>query len=272
MDEPAAPDLASIERRDRHLWWVTLFLLVLLALVAALAVAGWIGFEGLDPSLPRLVRPAILLGLLLPVGLFCVYALHARAESARTRRLYQSQAARDPLTGLLNRQSFAERFGQEVSRSRREGRPFAVMLCDLDHFKQLNDSYGHQVGDHVLQLVATSVLDGTRGTDLVFRWGGDELLLLLAVNARDGALIAARRIRQGVIKIATSRRLPLDLSIGVAFYPEHATDPKELIRLADRALYVGKKSGDKIHVSGEVDAEGDAMESADPPAGGSERA
>ena len=165
--------------------------------------------------------------------------------------MYQMQALRDPLTGLFNRQSFRDRFDEEVARAKRDQRPFAIILCDLDRFKEINDTLGHQVGDEILQLVAKSTLGATRGSDRVFRWGGDEFLILVGIAARKDALIVARRIRKGVREIAESRKLPLDFSIGVALYPEHATAAKKLIRLADKALYIAKKGGDRIHVGEE---------------------
>jgi len=240
------PTLASVERRERHLWFATLFLLLLLVIVTAVTFSVLVG-----PDEGSVARPAALGGLVLLTLLFCVYAVQSRSSFNRIRTLYRQQALRDPLTRLLNRQSFDERFAAEVDRATRQGKSFPIMLCDLDHFKQINDERGHQFGDEVLQRVAGSFLEATRGSDLVFRWGGDEFLVMLSVPTRQGALIAAQRIREGVLKIATDLGLPLDLSIGVAFYPEHGSDGTKLIMLADRALYIAKKSGDKIHVGDE---------------------
>jgi len=245
------PDVASIERRERHLWLLVLFILFFLALVTIVTFLALVDSGPLDLRLRPVGRLTALAGLLLLTTLFCAYALDTHASFHKIRLLYQSQALKDPLTGLLNRQSFGDRFDEEAARAKREERPFAVILCDLDHFKQINDSHGHTVGDEVLQLAAKSALEATRGSDLVFRWGGDELLVLVSINAREGALIVARRIRDGVRRMAESRQLPLDLSIGVALYPEHSSDAAELIRLADKALYIAKKGGDKIHVGEE---------------------
>ena len=244
------PDIASIERRERHLWIVTLFLLALFAGVTILTYALLMdsaAFEGR----PSNGLATALIGLLVLIALFCAYALHTHNSFSSMRLLYQKQAQRDLLTGLLNRQSFEVRFEVEVAKARRDDRPLAIMLCDLDLFKEINDAHGHQFGDEVLKLVSTSILDATRGSDLVFRWGGDEFLALAAVATREGAMIAARRIRASVQRLAESRELNLDLSIGIAFYPEHAREAGKLIRLADKALYIAKKSGDKIHVGEE---------------------
>ena len=251
MREPIEPDVASVERRERHLLVLTLFLLFLFAGVTIVTFAILVDSSSLDGRLHRALRPTALVGLLLLTALFCAYVFHTHISFGRIRRLYEMKALRDPLTGLFNRQSFRDRFDEEVVRAKRGQRPFAIILCDLDRFKEINDTLGHQVGDEILQLVAKSTLGATRGSDLVFRWGGDEFLILVGIAARKDALIVARRIRNGVREIAESRKLPLDFSIGVALYPEHATAAKKLIRLADKALYIAKKGGDRIHVGEE---------------------
>jgi diguanylate cyclase (GGDEF)-like protein len=121
-------------------------------------------------------------------------------------------------------------------------------MCDLDGFKRVNDSRGHQFGDGVLKSVATTLRQATRGTDLHFRWGGDEMVVVLSKSTEDGALIAAERIRQGVRGFAAEHDLDLDTSIGIAIYPIHGTTDEELIRVADLAMYVAKKTGDKMRV------------------------
>ena len=124
-------------------------------------------------------------------------------------------------------------------------------MCDLDRFKEINDKKGHQIGDEVLKAVATSIKKSVRGTDLVFRWGGDEVVIILPEATREGVLVAADRIRAGVGKCGAGLDVTLDLSIGVAIYPEHGRDIDELIRIADRALYIAKKGGDKLHIGEE---------------------
>jgi diguanylate cyclase (GGDEF)-like protein len=169
----------------------------------------------------------------------------------RVRRLYQQLALRDPLTGLLDRQSFTDRCIVEMARARRAGLSFPILLCDLDHFKAINDTMGHQAGDRILRLVGNALQAATRGSDFVFRWGGDEFLVLLNVPTRSGALVAADRIRRAVRRVAEDRDVSLDLSIGVAFFPEHAETGSKLITMADRALYIAKKGGHKLHVGEE---------------------
>jgi diguanylate cyclase (GGDEF)-like protein len=158
---------------------------------------------------------------------------------------------RDTLTGLFNRQYFNDRVEEELSRANRNKKIFALLLCDLDHFKEVNDNWGHQVGDEVLKSVATSIKESTRGIDLVFRWGGDEIVVVLSDTTREGVLIAAERIRKGILRLDIKSHIELDLSIGVALYPEHGSSIDDLLRLADRALYISKKGGDKIHIGEE---------------------
>jgi diguanylate cyclase (GGDEF)-like protein len=128
----------------------------------------------------------------------------------------------------------------------------ALLLCDLDHFKIINDTRGHHAGDEVLKAVAQGIQESTRGTDLVFRWGGDEIVVVLTESSREGVLIAADRVRKGVRKVVSDQTgIEMDLSIGAALYPEHGRTVDDLIRLADRALYIAKKGGDKIHIGEE---------------------
>lgn len=156
-------------------------------------------------------------------------------------------AIRDPLTGIYNRRFFDGRIGAELARIRRTNRCLAILLCDLDGFKAINDTCGHHVGDGVLRAAAQAVQAATRGTDLVVRWGGDEIVVLLGDSVEQGGLIAAQRIRDAVRGISAARGITLDVSIGVALCPVHGRDEDSLLRVADRALYIAKKSGDHIH-------------------------
>jgi diguanylate cyclase (GGDEF)-like protein/PAS domain S-box-containing protein len=163
----------------------------------------------------------------------------------------EEQAIRDPLTNLYNRRYFNRRIQEEIVLAEQKGHCLAVLVCDLDHFKHLNDTQGHQAGDQILKGVAKSVNESIRGADSAFRWGGDEITVLLSNTSKDGVLIAAQRIRERVGKLSGTPDSKLDISIGVALYPEHGRSADALIRLADRALYIAKKGGDKIHIGEE---------------------
>ena len=158
---------------------------------------------------------------------------------------------RDPLTNLYNRRYFNRRIEEEISRATRQKSRFALLLCDLDHFKKVNDTRSHQVGDEILKAAGQAIQTATREVDFVFRWGGDEFVVILLVDDRQGITDAGERIRERVMALGEEWRLPLDLSIGVASFPEHGDDSNQLIRLADRALYIAKKRGDKIHIGEE---------------------
>lgn len=163
----------------------------------------------------------------------------------------EEQAIRDPLTNLYNRRYFNLRIQEEIVRAEQKGHCLAVLVCDLDHFKDLNDTQGHQAGDQILKEVAKSINASIRGADSAFRWGGDEMTVLLSNTSKDGVLIAAQRIREGVGRLKGVPDSQLDISIGIALYPEHGRSADELIRLADRALYIAKKGGDKVHIGEE---------------------
>lgn len=169
-------------------------------------------------------------------------------ERKKAEQALAQQANLDALTGLYNRRYFDLRADEEIARIDRNGSCLAILLCDLDHFKAINDTLGHQTGDRVLKTVAQTIQRCTREIDLVFRWGGDEIALLLIDISREGVLLTAERIRREVKKVGEEAQLPLDISIGVAFYPEHGATIDGLISLADRSLYIAKKGGDKIHI------------------------
>ncbi|MFZ5863445.1 MAG: diguanylate cyclase domain-containing protein [Nitrospirota bacterium] len=161
------------------------------------------------------------------------------------------QVIRDPLTNLYNRRYFAHRIHESLMLAERNGQCLAVLACDLDHFKRVNDTQGHQAGDQVLKDVAGRVNESIRGGDSAFRWGGDEITILLTNTSKEGVLVAAQRIRDSVRKLKAASESGLDISIGIALYPEHGRTADELVRLADRALYIAKKGGDKIHIGEE---------------------
>lgn len=177
-----------------------------------------------------------------------VWTFRDITERLQNEKALHEQAIRDSLTGLYNRRYFDQRAEDELTRAHRENQPLAILLCDLDFFKVLNDTLGHQIGDKVLRAVSTSILNSTRGVDLIFRWGGDEIVVVLSKTTREGVLTAATRIREGILDIGNEAGIPLDVSIGAALYPEHGRTIDELISMADRSLYIAKKGGEKIHI------------------------
>jgi two-component system cell cycle response regulator len=177
-------------------------------------------------------------------------ALVRQAEIAIDSSFLYDEATRlsltDGLTGLWNRRHLALRIEAELSRAVRFGEPFSVLCCDLDGFKPVNDTLGHQAGDTVLIETARRLTDATREVDIVARPGGDEFTLLLPKTGVAGALRLADKIRTAVGERpfeldATS--VDVSVSIGVAAYPEHGSSGKELLAAADGALYRAKAGG-----------------------------
>jgi diguanylate cyclase (GGDEF)-like protein len=169
-------------------------------------------------------------------SLACVAVLcgwHARNQDRRRAALSRVSRA-DPLTGCLNRRGFEERFDAELSRAARTGRPLGLVMLDLDHFKEINDTRGHAAGDDVLRWAVDVMNDVVRPMDVVGRIGGDEFAIVVpGAGPDDSALIAGR------VQKALADRAPA--SIGVATFPTDGADREELQRAADSGLYVGKR-------------------------------
>lgn len=165
-------------------------------------------------------------------------------------------AYHDSLTNLPNRRLLLDRLDQALSQARRHQRALALMFLDLDHFKEINDTLGHDVGDELLKQVAARLEDAIRGGDTVSRQGGDEFVVLLAdiAQAQDAILVADKILRALRLPITVGdHNLRISASIGIASYPaDGADDPKELMKKADIALYAAKKAGrDKYRFYGD---------------------
>lgn len=162
-------------------------------------------------------------------------------------QLLQKLAQTDPLTELDNRRHMMDTLEAEFDRSSRVGSPFALLMVDLDHFKRVNDTYGHQLGDKVLQSVAWEIKGTLRQYDSAARFGGEEFALLLPETALKGATLVAERLRHLISSIEFAGPLSglrISVSIGVATIPhEKIQSIKDLIRLADDALYEAKRNG-----------------------------
>jgi diguanylate cyclase (GGDEF)-like protein/PAS domain S-box-containing protein len=149
----------------------------------------------------------------------------------------------DPLTGIANRRKSMEELDREVERSLRYDHPFSLLMIDLDHFKSINDRFGHSVGDSVLTRFAQKVKSLLRPTDTFGRWGGEEFIILLSETDRRGALILAERIRRTIHESSLIQEAPVTASIGVASLQGGQRSRDELINAADRALYQAKEDG-----------------------------
>jgi diguanylate cyclase (GGDEF)-like protein/PAS domain S-box-containing protein len=168
----------------------------------------------------------------------------AEQELIRQSQLNEHQALHDPLTGLPNRLLFGERIGQAIRHAERNHTKLAVVLMDLDRFKEVNDSLGHSAGDHLLTKVGERMRDAVRASDTVARLGGDEFgLLLPELSDGEGAVPVITRIRAALERPVYVHSLPLavEASIGIAIYPDHGTDAQSLIQKADVAMYDSKR-------------------------------
>jgi len=176
----------------------------------------------------------------------------ARTESAlqelkRTNLKLEHLAATDPLTGAANRRQFIELVEAEIARAKRSGAPFSLLALDLDHFKSINDSYGHQVGDEILRGFVQRCFDAIRPYDGVARVGGEEFMVLLPQVALTVAQSIGERIREAIANNAfderAGRAIPLTVSIGVSQFGRDGNTIDEILRAADERLYRAKHQG-----------------------------
>jgi diguanylate cyclase (GGDEF)-like protein len=168
-------------------------------------------------------------------------------QLARANAQLAELAVTDPLTGLHNRRHLFVEMEREFARSQRYKRPLACYMIDIDHFKQVNDTYGHQIGDRVLVLMAEVIKGSVRNTDIAGRFGGEEFMILAPETPTSAGMVLAERVRQRVTArtAAAGPEVPrVTVSVGLAT-TEHpqASDPNELVRLADEALYRAKDGG-----------------------------
>jgi len=168
--------------------------------------------------------------------------LESRLNLADVARSLQLQATTDPLTGLFNRLKFNEALGNELARSKRHRTPLSLMLYDVDHFKAINDSHGHQVGDAALIEISQWVLQRIRPSDLLARWGGEEFIILAPGSDGPMAYQAAERLRTAMQLVAFANVGTLSCSFGVSYYRDGDTAESMLSR-ADAALYRAKIGG-----------------------------
>lgn len=154
-------------------------------------------------------------------------------------------ALRDPLTETGNRVAMTQTLQREVDMARRSLQPLSVLMVDIDHFKQINDQHGHSIGDEALKAVANALKDSLRNVDMVFRYGGEEFLVLLSNTGREAASMVGERLRMAVMGIqylVEHRAIELSVSLGCAsLLPGESME--SLLRRADGALYVSKREG-----------------------------
>ncbi len=167
------------------------------------------------------------------------------AELRDLNRRLEAAARADWLTGCANRRGMIERIECEINRARRSGNPFSLVMFDIDLFKRVNDTWGHEAGDRVLVRIVEAVLERVRGQDVLARWGGEEFLVMLPETNSKGAMIVAEDIRRVVESLRTevgSGCVSVTISLGVVEY-SLGTSIDDAIRQADQCLYEAKRQG-----------------------------
>jgi len=178
----------------------------------------------------------------------------------------QQQALTDSLTGCYNRRSFEMQFDRELSMAKRQHQPLSLIMLDLDRFKQLNDSAGHDAGDGALRKLADCFKQELRGVDSAARFGGDEFALILPQAYPEGAQIIAERLRAQIESIHIPGFGKLSASMGIATFPSHGETRTELVVAADAALYSAKRSGrNRVCVFDPIGGDGKSIFSSDDP-------
>lgn len=183
-------------------------------------------------------------------------ALHEQIEKIHDlQEKLREQANRDSLTGVFNRRYLEGTLEREMARCKREGAPLTMLMLDVDHFKRVNDTYGHQAGDEVLRVFARLLSEHARTEDIVCRYGGEEFLMVLPKMPLDIARERAGRLLMLVQQRAVAfaeLQIRITTSIGIAAAPEHAASADDLIRCTDQALYQAKERGrNRVEVFGE---------------------
>jgi diguanylate cyclase (GGDEF)-like protein len=183
--------------------------------------------------------------------------LLARARTLLDFKAYldtcEEQASTDHLTGLANRRRFERQLEREVARTARHGRPFTLITLDIDHFKRVNDTHGHEAGDDAIKCIARVLQEGTRGIDLAARIGGEEFAVILTETTLAGAIDVAERLRLAIKTVEVPGVGQIAASFGVAECPSQAETGRELLARADAALYEAKREGrDRVAQASEV--------------------
>jgi diguanylate cyclase (GGDEF)-like protein len=168
----------------------------------------------------------------------------SRMQSSETLR---GPSNYDELTSLYTRSYFRESCQREYSRAQRYGEKFAVLMLDIDHFKQFNETHGHRQGDEVLKVLATIIRKNVRLGDIIARYGGEEFIILLPNTDTDGAMIVAEKIRSEIaqknLPVGKGPKSKITITAGIAVYPDNGPTVDDVIAMADRFLYLGKYLG-----------------------------
>ena len=167
-------------------------------------------------------------------------------EIKTLQKSLREQVARDPLTGLFNRRYLHETLWRELARAKRNNYPVSIMMIDIDHFKDVNDTFGHQAGDEALKSLGSLLHRSVRQDDVACRYGGDEFIIIMPGISKTDAEQRAEAIRHDVNALqinSETEKIFTTVSIGVAIYPEHGDNMDHIMKASDDALYVAKEAG-----------------------------
>ncbi|MEA5547662.1 GGDEF domain-containing protein, partial [Limnoraphis robusta CCNP1324] len=206
---------------------------------------------------PNMINEPTIGHLVISYGTVWTFIHFYESNREATTRQLRILATTDPLTGVNNRLQLDEVFERLASAADRSGEALALLIMDLDHFKHINDRWGHQAGDGVLVHLAKVLRSRMRGGDWAFRIGGEEFCLLLPATTRTGAASAAEALRRQVADSpchADGEHIPLSASIGAAVYPEDGRQLDALLSLADERMYRAKAEGRNRVVSGTAES------------------
>ncbi len=241
----------SFQLKELHSLHANLRVVFVLLLLLVLCILGYMGVRifvlTAEPLLPAEFVSLCFFAVAC-VGL-CVGQLHCLRRMRRgTREKIERLTFVDELTGVFNYRYLEQRLGEEIQRAMRHGYPLAVVYLDLDGFKMVNDTHGHETGNEVLRRVSQMLRGHVRGEDFIGRLGGDEFLVVLPHTDESGALVAGERLRTKLAALdftapGGERMDFVGFSMGVASFPAHGNTREQLIQAADQAMYRAKKSG-----------------------------
>jgi diguanylate cyclase (GGDEF)-like protein len=170
-------------------------------------------------------------------------AVADQAAVAVNKAQLWDMAVTDSLTGLFVRRYFMVKLQEEIHRADRYGKPLSVVMADLDRFKKINDTYGHDAGDRALKTISQFFQKNIRDVDAIGRYGGEEFVMLIPDADKEAAFCLAERLRKELAKVKLEDLPPITISLGIATYPSDGTDIEELIKKADAAMYEAKQKG-----------------------------
>ena len=181
------------------------------------------------------------------------FEIRTELESLFHKYLYNA-ATSDRMTNLFNKYYFISQLKKQISYSKRYGKTFSLLMIDIDDFKKINDTYGHQTGDEALKFVAFKIMSSIRENDIAARYGGEEFTIILPETDSQNAFLVAERIREAIaneVLEIDANQIKITASIGIATFPDDANDWEDLIKKADERLYKAKKAGKNIVISKE---------------------